>query len=385
MMPSHGPLFTKPRRRALRLWAGFAFLNLGVGLLISLQPERLNDIANVVGWTGDWLLRGQDVYANPELILVYPPHAVVLLAPLAMLPFNVAVGFWVIASIVFVFLSAYFAAKFFQPHAAFRSILLPILMFASWWGAHTLVEFSLAALVLSMAAMMLAERRPVMSGVYLGLALMKPQMALPVLLWMLFTSRWKSIAAAAAIVATGTAIYCARVAANPISVVQHLFANLRIYYTGDAIMTGATDLRPLIHLFVQNVSTLDMVAGGVSLALFAGICAAGFQEGRWRTRTLYSAPPLMACWSLLAFYHLSYGFVILLPALMLLVFNDAPQTALRRRLVWALQIGMMVNVPGLLRHSGLGDQAMAAALIQHFDRFLTLGIFAGLVTLAWHE
>ena len=290
-----------------------------------------------------------------------------------------------IANIVFVFLAAYFAAKFFQPHASFRSILLPILMFASWWGAHTLVEFSLAALVLSMAAMMLAERRPLMSGVYLGLALMKPQMALPVLFWMMFTNRWRPVAVAAATVAVGTAIYCVRAAATPVAVAQHLLANLRVYYTADAIMTGATDLRPFIHLFVQNVHTLDVIAGGLSLALLAGICAVGFQEGRWRGATLYSAPPLAACWSLLAFYHLSYGFVILLPALMLLVFNDAPQTALRRRLLWALQIGMMVNVPGLLRHSGLADEALAAALIHHFDRFLTLGIFAGFVTLAWRE
>ena len=167
--------------------------------------------------------------------------------------------------------------------------------------------------------------------------------------------------------------------------VQHLFANLRVYYTGDAIMTGATDLRPLIHHFVQNVRTLDVIAGGLSLAIVAGICAVGFQEGRWRTRTLYSAPPLAACWSLLVFYHLSYGFVILLPAMMLVAFNDAPQTSLRRSVLWALQLAMMMNVPGLLRHSPLADAPLATALINHFDRFLTLGIFAGLVTLAWRE
>jgi hypothetical protein len=381
----HGPLFTKPRRRAIRLWALFAILNLSVGVLLATQPERLSDIANVTGWTADWLLRGQDVYTNSGLILVYPPHAVVLLSPLALLPFTAAAGCWVIASIVFVFLSGYFAARFFQPHAPFRSILLPILMFASWWGAHTLVEFSLAALVLSMAAMMVADRQPLASGAYLGLALMKPQMALPVFFWMVFTRRWRSVAVAAATVLGGTAIYCARVAANPVSVAQHLLGNLKVYYTGNAIMTGNTDLRPLLHLFVADVGTLDMIVGVLALALVAGICAVGFQEGRWRNRTLYSAPPLIACWSLLVFYHLSYGFVILLPALMLLVFNDAPQTALRRGLVWTLQIGMMLNVPGLLRHSGLADAALAGALIDHFDRFLTMAIFAGLIALAWRE
>jgi hypothetical protein len=381
----HGPLFTKPRRVEIRLWAAFAILNLSAGVMVATQPDRLNDMANVAGWTTDWLLRGQDAYANKNLILVYPPHAVVLLSPLALLPFNAAVAGWVIANIGFVFLSAYFAARFFQAHAPFRSIFLPLLMFASWWGAHTLVEFSLAPLVLSMAALRVADRRPLLSGVCLGLALMKPQIAVPVCCWMMFTRRWKPLAIGAATVAAGTAMYCARAAANPVRVAQHLLANLKVYYTGDAIMTGSTDLRPLIHVFVRDVRTLDMIAGSLCVALLAGICAVGFQEGRWRNRTLYSAPPLIACWSLLWFYHLSYGFVILLPALMLLVFNDAPQTPLRRGLLWALQIGMMLNVPGLLRHSGMAGAPLAEALINHFDRVLTTAIFTGLVALAWRE
>ncbi len=367
------------------LWAAVAILNLGIGALIALQPERLSDIANVTGWTGDWLLRGQDVYANPDLVVVYPPHAVVLLSPLALAPFGAVAAIWVAANIAFVLLSAYFAARFFQPHAPFRSILLPILMFGTWWGAHALTEFSLCALMLSMAALAVAERRPLVSGVYLGLGLIKPQMALPVFFWMAFTRRWRSALVAGGVAVAGFVVYCARAGASPAAVMQRYLANLRVYFTGQAIMTGASDLRPFLHLFVSDTRTLDTIAGGVSLALLAGICAAGFQEGRWRTRSLYSAPPLAACWSLLSFYHLSYGYVVLLPVLMLLVFNDSPHTSLRRGLFWVLQIGMMLNVPGLLRHSGLGDEAAAAALINHFDRFLTLAIFGGLAILAWRE
>ena len=385
MTIAHGPLFTKPSRGVIRLWTAFAILNLGIGLLIALQPERVSDIAHVAGGAGDWLLRGENIYAKPSLVVVYPPNAVVLLSPLGAVPFGVAAACWVMANIAFAFLSAYFAARFFQPHAPLRSILLPILMFTSWWGTHVLVQFSLFALMLSMAAMMVAERSPLTSGVYLGLALFKPQISLPVLFWMLFTRRWRSVLVAAVTVAAGFAAYCARTGAAPAAVAEQWVANLRISFAGDAIMTGASDLRPFIHLFVSNVTTLDMAAGGLSLALLAGICAAGFQEGRWRTRTLYTAPSLVACWSLLTFYHLSYGFVILLPALMLLVFNDTPQTSLRRGLLWTLQIGMMLNVPGLLRHSGLADEAFAAALIHHFDRFFTMGICTGLVTLAWRE
>jgi hypothetical protein len=381
---AHGPLFSRPSRRVTRWWATFALANLCVGLLLALQPERLSDIANVAGWTGDWL-RGQNVYANPDLVVVYPPHAVVFLSPLGALSFRTAAGLWVLANIVFVFLSGYFAARVFQPHAPFRSIVVPILMFASWWSAHTLVQFSLFSLTLSMAAMLVVDRAPLLSGFYLGAALIKPQIALPVLFWALFTRRWQAMLAAVTTVAAGFAVYCVRAGAPLFAVIEQLLANLRSYYTGNAILTGDTDLRPLIHVLVSNLSALDTFAGGLSLALLGGICAAGFQEGRWRGRLLYSAPPLAACWSLLTFYHLSYGFVVLLPVLMLLAFSDSPQTWARRALLWTLQAGMMVNVPGVLRHTGLADTQFAGVVINHFDRIFTLVILGGLIALAWRE
>jgi hypothetical protein len=112
---------------------------------------------------------------------------------------------------------------------------------------------------------------------------------------------------------------------------------------------------------------------------------AGFQEGRSRGHALYTAPPLVACWALLTFYHLSYGFVVLLPVMMLLLFNDAEQAPLRKTLFWMLQIGMMIDVPGVIRRSALSAVPVASVLLTHADRFLILLILAGLVALAWRE
>ena len=67
----------------------------------------------------------------------------------------------------------------------------------------------------------------------------------------------------------------------------------------------------------------------------------------------YAAPPLVACWSLLTFYHLTYGFVVLLPVMMLLALNDARPSILRKTLFWLLQLGMMFDIPGLSRRAGL--------------------------------
>ncbi len=376
-MTSHGPLFTKPRRGFIQLWAALALLNMAAGIVLVMQPDRWSDLDSVMRWGRAWLVDGTNVYAVPNTLVDYPPHAVVLLSPLGVLPFAVALPFWVTANLAFVFLAPYFAARFFQPHAPFRTLLLPILMFASWWGAHTFVQFSLLALALSMAALMRADPSPAVSGVCLGLALMKPQVSLPVFLWTLFTRRWKIAAIALGVVAGGTALFCGRAHANPAEVARLYLSILATYHTGNAILTGASELRPLIHLYVSDLSRLDAIAATVALGLLGGISVAGFQEGLVHRRLLYAAPPLVACWSLLTFYHLSYGFVVLLPVLMLLVFDDGNRTRVRNTVFWLLQIGMMLDAPGIARRANLS--------LPHADRILILLILSGLIVLAWRE
>jgi hypothetical protein len=119
--------------------------------------------------------------------------------------------------------------------------------------------------------------------------------------------------------------------------------------------------------------------------LIAGICVAGFQEGAVRKKVLYAAPPLVACWSLMTFYHLTYGFVILLPVMMLLALNDSRRSRLRQSLFWVLQLGMMFDIPGLSRRAGLANTALFTNVLAHADRALILVLFIGLVALAWRE
>lgn len=382
-MTPTGPLFIKPRRRVIEIWAAIAFVNLAVGVAVALQPESA-DFRTMIGWARQWLIEGHNVYA-PDIVVDYPPHAIVLLSPLGTLPASAALPLWMILNLGLVVIAPYFAARFFAPHAPFRTILLPILMFASWWGSHTLVQFSLLALTFSMAALSLAERRPLASGICLGLGLMKPQVAVPVFLWTLFTRRWRIAVVALITAAAGVALFCLRVGAEPIGVVRRWVEILRFYYMGDTPLTGASDLRPFIHSLISNVYEVDAIAVFIGLALLAGISVAGFLEGRWRRRSLYAAPPLAACWSLLTFYHLSYGFVVLLPAFMLLFFNDTQRTRLRKAVFWLLQIGLMIDIPGVARRAGVSAGIPLRAAIANADRALILLLFVGLVTLAWQE
>jgi hypothetical protein len=380
----NGPLFSKPDRRTLFVWASLACLNLTAGLVVSSRPQRLFDLETMQRWGGEWLVEGTNIYFAPDWAVDYPPNAIVLLSPLGLAPLELAHPLWMMLNIGMAALAAYFAARFYRPHDPFRVVLLPILMFLCWGGVRTLTQFSLAALVCSMAALKLADRSRVTSGVWLGAAMMKPQVAVPVFLWSVFTRRrvvaLTSVAAAGALFAA----FCLRSHAGPLLVISRYADVLATLHAGDAILSGASELRPLVAGFASDLFTIDALAIWIAVCLLAAICVAGMQEGRAR-RAMYAAPPLAACWSLLTFYHLTYGFVVLLPVMMLLALNDTETSLLRRALFWLLQLGMMFDIPGISRYAGLADTALYANVLSHADRVLILIVFAGLAVLAWQE
>jgi hypothetical protein len=257
-------------------------------------------------------------------------------------------------------------------------------MFLTWGGVRTLSQFTLTALTCSMVALLTVTRSHlgVTSGVWLGLALMKPQVALPVFLWSVFTRRWRVVLVALAVVAALYGVFCARAGSNPLQLVARHVSVLKMFYTGNAILSGASELRPLIAQLAGETSQADAIAGSIALVLLAAICVMGISENRAKRPALYAAPPLVACWALMTFYHLTYGFVVLLPVMMMLAFDQSEPTSLRRRLFWLLQLGMMFDIPGFSRRAGFGDTTLYAHVLSHADRVLFVALFAGLMTLA---
>jgi hypothetical protein len=374
-----------PRRRTLMLWAALAVVNLAAGVVISSHSERIRDLESIMHWGGGWLIGGENIYRPDDSNVDYPPNGMVLLSPLSLLPLEIAVPVWVLFNIALACLAPYLTARFFRPHAPFRIIVLPILMFLCWGGVRTLSQFSLLALTLSVTALVLADRRPKTSGAWIGLAMMKPQVAVPVFLWALFTRRWRVCVTSVLVAGALLAVFCLRAQANPVSVLTRYAAILAMHHTGDAILSGLSEMRPLIREFTNNLRDVDAIAGSIALGLLAAICVVGFQEGAVRARVLYAAPPLASCWILLSVYHLTYGFIVLLPVLMFLALSDAESSRLRKTLFWILQLGMMFDVPGISRHLGLSGTALYETVLIHADRALIVVLLAGLVSLAWRE
>lgn len=367
-------------------WGALALLNLGAGAVVSSLPHRLADLETMMRWGRYWLVEGVNIYdSGPWGLVDYPPNAIVLLSPLGLMPLGAAHPVWMMLNAAMAIAAPYFAARFLRPHDPFRVIALPILMFLCWGGVRTLTQFTLTALMCSMSAMATAASRPPLAGVWLGLAMMKPQVAVPVFLWSVFTRRWTVVFAAVATAGMLVAAFCLRSDARPSWIAARYIETLAVHHTGEAILAGLSELRPAIYQLLSDASEVDAVASSIGLGLIAGLSVAGFQEGSARRRVLYTAPPLVACWSLLTFYHLTYGFVILLPVLMLLALDDARPSGLRRTLFWTLQLGMMFDIPGLSRRAGLEGTTIFANVLVHADRALILTLFAGLVVLAWRE
>jgi hypothetical protein len=369
-----------------------AALNLSAGVMVSSWSDRQADLDSMRRWGRGWLVEGTDIYQAVGEAPDYPPHAIVFLSPVGLLAAKTAVPAWAAFNLALAVLSVYLTVCTVSSHPrpggtmASASVALPMLMFLCWGGFRTLLQFRLLTLTCGLASIVLAGRRPVWGGLSLGFALMKPQVAAPFVLWALFTRRWRSLAVAALVVIAGFLLYCVRAAAHPLDVVASYLAILRFLYTGDGVgLSGLAQVRPLVALAVSNPAMVDAVAGGIALVLLAGICALGFAEGRRRSSMMYSAPALAGIWSLLTFYHLTYGFILLLPAAALLLWAEEPGSlALRRRTFWLLQAALMFDVPGLWRRFGPALSAPAAlgAVLVQSDRVLAIALFVSMTALA---
>ena len=342
--------FVTHRRFVLTAWLLMAALNLAAALFITSWPERQVDLDTVQRWGGNWLLRGDDIYATDWDYPDYPPHAVVLLSPLGAMSLEWAVRVWSLINLPLMLVASYLALRHVRPDVSASEAALPVLMFVCWSGSRTLLQFSLLALTFGLASTALADRRPLWSGVCLGLALMKPQIAAPFLVWAIIAKRWNVLSVAFAVVAAGFGLYCARAAANPFDVIEHYASILRYLYTGEAIMLGLAQLRPLFQMVASTPSSVDALSAAAAAVLLGGLCGVAWIERRLDDRSKLAAPSMVALWSLLTFYHLTYGFIILLPLAAHLLLVEIPGLwVFRRRMFWSLQLGLMFDLPGLSR------------------------------------
>lgn len=155
--------------------------------------------------SGDWLnlynpesqrLAQKDCFAdatpNEYLIYAYPPYIALILSPLAKLPFLVA---YFIYSILMT-AALFFACRYFKrlvPTASLSTADLMIIASLSYPMLRAVLggqNTSLSLLCLLGAAFYLKSKKPIHSGIFLGIWFFKFQLALPALVLILFTGNF---------------------------------------------------------------------------------------------------------------------------------------------------------------------------------------------------
>ena len=364
------------------LLAALAALNLALGLVMFKSV----DFQTMHGWTADWLWHGINLYAG-ESYTDYPPDAIVTLAPIALLPLTPSAWLWALTNIALAIAAPIIAAKAVREDARAADIALLTLTFLAWSATRSLLQYSLLTLVFGLLAWRLADRRPWVAGVLLGLAVMKPQSALPFCLWVVFTGRWRLVLPSVLTVAVLWLAYCARVGAAPLAVAADYVAIMREMYAGPYQQVGHSEFARL-----APAGSADLWRMLTALGTFGLIATTVLQyllrvpQGKEGHRRFPALPGMVAAAVLITFRHLSYAFVALLPAVAWLLLDDEPESQpARRRLFWFMQAGLIVDVPTAGRLlEGLGVPLGAVGtLLGHADRLFLVACFLGLVTLQW--
>ena len=163
--------------------AGIDFAPLWAGGRAALRaPGRLYDFGYVSGLQG-WPL-GHD-HPRP---FVYPPSALIVFAPFAIIPYWPSYALWLVLT------GAAFLVSGLKAGAPWWFVLLPWVTFCALCGQ---VSFLLGALILS--GLRLTQARPILAGLLFGAAAaIKPQFLLLLPFALLAEARWRSLAATAA-------------------------------------------------------------------------------------------------------------------------------------------------------------------------------------------
>ncbi len=219
----------------------------------------------------------------------------------------------------------------------------------------------------------------------LGLAVMKPQSALPFCLWVLVTGRWRLILPSVLTVAALWLAYCARVGAAPLTVAADYVAIMRDMYAGPFQQVGHSEFARLapegsadLWRMLTALFTFGLITTTVVLQLLRAK-----RRGAGHPR-FPALPGIVAAAVLITFRHLSYAFVALLPAVAWLLLDEEPVWQRpRRRLFWFMQAGLILDVPTagrLLEKLGV-PLGMVGTMLGHADRIFLVVCFLALVAL----
>jgi hypothetical protein len=381
MGSSRGPERTTGWRRAGRaLLAVAACINVAAGVTLALRdPRRASDLWTMYDWCRAWLVGGHSLYAGADAATDYPPHAIVLLSPLALVPQRWLVPLWTLGAVALTPILPRLVVRCASPgDRGPLALTAPALLYLCWAAPRTLLQFTLLSMTLACVALLIADAYRLAAGVALGLALFKPHIAGPFALWMLVTARFRPLVTAAAVVVLGGAVYDARIGEGPMTTAAGWWNVIRSTYAGSGGLVGHTGIRAWAQTATDDPVMADALWIAACALLLIVLCGIAMRD---RSRALddggLAVPAMFCLWSLLAVYHNGNNMILMLPAFAFLWFRDDRQGSARRWIpIVVLEAALAFDVP--VRLNGVASSlGWARIAIEQFDRVVVLA------TLAW--
>ena len=371
-------------RLALFILAVAACVNLAAGAALALRdPARASDLWTIYEWSGRWLA-GEGLYTAADAVTDYPPNAIVMLSPMALLPWPWLVPLWTAFALALAPALAYLVVRLVSRGDAVAAAV-PMLLFLCWTSSRTLLQFTALSMVLAFLSLRLADTHRLAGGVALGLALFKPHIAGPIALWALVTGRARVVIVAAAVVLAGWTAYDARIGENPLTTLAGYYGVLGRLHAGPDGLVGRTGLRGWTRILTADSRAADAwwIAG--SAFLLAGLVRLARRDPRRPLAAGGLAITSLFClWSLLAFYHNTNNLIMMLPAFMFVWSIDDRSVSPRRWVpIVLLQAALMFDVPTRLGPR-LSQEHWARVAVENFDRVLVVATLID-VALRWYR
>lgn len=315
--------------------AALAAVSVAVAIWLSLQPQRIGDLHRVALWTSQWV-HGTHLY-GPASDVDYPPWAIVTLAPLGAVPAGWLPWLWGAVNLI--------ALRFVAGRLTSSRGAIFFLLIAAG-TIRTLNQFSLVSVALAVAGTTAVSP---LSPLWLGLSLMKPQIGLVFWLHALWQRQWRLALLSAVVPLLLTVVYAAQAHVPVLDVPAAYAQSIHVQY--DIVLWGQTEITSALRTAWPSWPAA-WLAVLVAVAAFAPFAIRRPQLG-------------FAVASLLAFRHLSYDLILLLPWV----------ATLEGAGLW-LAVLLLVADPSAIAGLLVPDSALA----RHADRLMLCAVWAcGLV------
>lgn len=171
-------------------YLGSDFVNYWAGGRLALQGrlDVIYDLARYNVVLKEWF--------HPELLLMtfsYPPHMLLFLAPVALVPYLVALALWSLTGAVG-FIAVALGGK---PLRDDRRLMWALLLAPVVWVNIVFGQFGLLLAAMFIGALRALPTRPVLAGILIGVLTVKPQLGLLLAPLLLLLGAWRALAAAA--------------------------------------------------------------------------------------------------------------------------------------------------------------------------------------------